>query len=169
MTRYHAPAAWLPTLTAIVLAVSLAGCGDRDRTGAGNADTGGTPASGTPPPAAGAVESASALDHGPRAAQALALSDSLAAVGQVLFDTKGCTGCHELGSADSAPDLRGVGERRTEAWLRRQLTAPEWMAEHDPVTRAMVEQYGVPMSDLDVTDDEATALLHYMLSVEAPR
>jgi hypothetical protein len=27
----------------------------------------------------------------------------------------------------------------------------------------MVEQYGVPMADLDVDDDEATALLHFML------
>lgn len=159
----------LATLLATVLASALAGCGERPRDTARDAAAAGTQAAGTTPPATDAADTAAAslvvaeLDRGPRAAETLAPSDSLATVGQVLFDAKGCTGCHEAGSAETAPDLRGVTGRRTEAWLRRQLTAPEWMAEHDPLTRAMVEQYGMPMADLDVSADEATALLQYLL------
>jgi len=93
----------------------------------------------------------------------------LAATGQMLFDAKGCTGCHTYGESDVAPDLRGVTTRRTVAWLRRQITEPEWMAEHDPPTRAMVEQYGVPMADLDVSADEANAILQFLAREDGSR
>lgn len=162
MTRRHATAGLTPALAPVLLILGLAGCGDRPQQSAGA----GTGADATPPPAAQPTDpaaEAAALDQGPRAAQAMTLSDSLATVGQALFDAKGCTGCHEMGSSGAGPDLRGVASRRTEAWLRRQVIAPEWMAEHDPLTREMVEQYGVPMADLDVNEDEATALLHFML------
>jgi cytochrome c551/c552 len=164
MTRRHATAGLTPALASVLLVLALAGCGDRPQQSAGagtGAGTAATPGPGAQP--ADPAAEAAALDQGPRAVQTMALSDSLAAVGQALFDAKGCTGCHEMGSSGSAPDLRGVASRRTEAWLRRQVIAPEWMAEHDPLTRVMVEQYGVPMADLDVDDDEATALLHFML------
>ncbi|MBK8164911.1 MAG: cytochrome c [bacterium] len=164
MTRRHTTAGLTPALASLLLALAVAGCGDRPQRSAGTA--------GTQHPAARPIDpaaEAAALDQGPRAAQTMALSDSLAAVGQALFDAKGCTGCHEPGSSASAPDLRGVATRRTEAWLRRQVTTPEWMAEHDPLTRGMVEQYGIPMADLDIDDDEATALLQYMLSEDGGR
>lgn len=160
MTRRHATAGLPPALAPLLVALALGGCGDKPQQSAGTG-TGATPDPGAQP--ADPAAEAAALDQGPRAAQTMAPSDSLATVGQALFDAKGCTGCHEMGSSVGAPDLRGVASRRTEAWLRRQITAPEWMAEHDPLTRAMVEQYGVPMADLDVDGDEATALLHFML------
>ena len=53
--------------------------------------------------------------------------------------------------------------------LHRQITAPTWMAEHDSLTRAMVEQYGVPMADLDVTNDEAMALMQYLVRESSVR
>lgn len=145
--------------TVLILAalLAVAGCGKRDK-----------PAPSAQQSTAEAVidsaaAEAAALDKGPRATESMALIPALAATGQVLFDTKGCTGCHELGSGESAPDLRGVAARRTEAWLRRQITAPEWMAAHDAITHAMVELYGTPMADLDVGPDEATALLQFLL------
>lgn len=156
MTRSRARVRPLSFLTIILATGALAGCGERPRQ---QADA--TQGAGGPP--ADPAAEAAALDRGPRAAQSLKLSPELAVAGEALFDARTCTSCHEMGSSDMAPDLRGVTGRRTEAWLRRQIVSPEWMAEHDPVTRELVEQYGTPMSDLGVTDEEATALLHFML------
>jgi len=149
-----------PILMLFLLLVA-AGCGRRESQPSDSRSTAGA-AEGTAAAASPAAEAA-ALDQGPRAAEAMEAVAPLAATGQMLFDARGCTGCHTFGESDSAPDLRGVASRRTVAWLRRQILEPEWMAEHDSLTRAMVEHYGVPMADLDVSPDEATALLHFLV------
>lgn len=157
----------------IVLLLASAGCGRREpQASGGQTASGGAPA-GQPAgervvPASPAVEAA-ALDGGPRAVETMVPVAPLAATGQMLFEAKGCTGCHTFGESTDAPDLRGVAARRTEAWLRRQITEPEWMAEHDPLTRAMVEKYGLPMTDLDVTPDEAMALLQFLVRESTDR
>lgn len=145
------------TVLTLLALLALAGCSKHEKPApAAQQETAGATTD-------AAATEAAALDTGPRAAESMALIPALAATGQMLFDTKGCTGCHTLGEGESAPDLRGVATRRTEAWLRRQITEPEWMAEHDPVTHAMAEKYGMPMADLEVGPDEATALLQFLL------
>jgi mono/diheme cytochrome c family protein len=160
-----------PLLKFLLLLV-VAGCG-RDES---------KPAASQPAasrPAAGATESAAAfaspaaeaaaLDQGPRAAETVVVLAPLAATGQMLFDTKGCAGCHTFGESVTAPDLRGVATRRTAAWLRRQVTEPEWMARHDSLTRAMIRLYDAPMSDLGVSPDEAVALVQFMVREDGGR
>ncbi len=154
-------------LLALVV-LTVAGCGRREPQAEQAAASAAKPAAG-PATATTAADSAAALDLGPRALETVTLVAPLAATGELLFDTKGCTGCHEMGTAENAPDLRGIATRRTEAWLHRQITAPTWMAEHDSLTRAMVEQYGVPMADLDVTNDEAMALIQYLVRESSVR
>jgi predicted small lipoprotein YifL len=162
----------LALLLPALLVLTLAGCGRRDPQAEQAAASAAKPAGG-PATAATvattAADSAAALDLGPRALETVTLVAPLAATGELLFDTKGCTGCHEMGTAENAPDLRGIAARRTEAWLHRQITAPTWMAEHDSLTRAMVEQYGVPMADLNVTNDEAMALVQYLVRENSVR
>ena len=154
--RGHRALPWI-----LIGLLAAAGCG-RGENGAKDdkSSTGRAAGAGT---AATPADSAASLDLGPRAVETMALIEPLAATGQMLFDAKGCTGCHEMGVSENAPDLRGVAAIRTEAWLRRQIAEPEWMAAYDPLTRAMVEKYGIPMADLDVTPDETTALLQYLL------
>ena len=150
---------------ALLLAVSA--CGRREsETSGGQSATGAT---GGAAAAASPAAEAAALDQGPRAAESLVVIAPLAATGQMLFDAKGCTDCHAFGENSVAPDLSGVTTRRTAAWLRRQITAPAWMAEHDPLTRALVQQYGAPMTDLEVSPDEANALLQYLAREDGSR
>lgn len=160
----------LALLLPALMVLTLAGCGRREPQAEQAAASAAKPAAGpAATPATTAADSAAALDLGPRALETVTLVAPLAATGELLFDTKGCTGCHEMGTAENAPDLRGIAARRTEAWLHRQITAPTWMAEHDSLTRAMVEQYGVPMADLDVTNDEAMALVQYLVRENSVR
>jgi mono/diheme cytochrome c family protein len=136
-------------LTILFLAAFLTGCGGQKED---------DPAPRTQDPAAMAV----ALDQGPRAAENLTLEAGLAERGAVLFEEKICSDCHTLGEADLAPDLTGVLERRTRPWLIKQITDPEWMNEHDPITQALIEEFDLEMVTVEVSAAEAEAILHYL-------
>ncbi len=109
------------------------------------------------------AERVAVLDQGPRAVQTVKLNDSLANRGRVLFDDKSCSDCHTLGEAEMAPDLLGVLDRRTEDWLMMQITQPEWMNDHDPITRQLIRDYDLEMIETGVEGADAKALLHFLL------
>ncbi len=109
------------------------------------------------------AERVAVLDQGPRAVQTVKLNDSLANRGRVLFDDKSCSDCHTLGEAEMAPDLLGVLDRRTEDWLMMQITQPEWMNEHDPITRQLISDFDLEMIETGVEGADAKALLHFLL------
>lgn len=115
------------------------------------------------PPAATLAERAAALDQGPRAVQTVKLDKNLAELGRVLFDDKSCSDCHSLGEADMAPDLLGVLDRRTEKWLKMQISQPDWMNENDPITRQLVSEFDLEMVGTGVEEADAEALIHYLL------
>lgn len=113
--------------------------------------------------AATPAERAAALDQGPRAAQTVKLDENLAKRGRALFDDKSCSDCHTLGEAEMAPDLLGVLDRRTEKWLKMQITQPDWMNENDPITRQLVSEFDLEMVGTGVEETDAEALIHYLL------
>ena len=104
-----------------------------------------------------------ALDQGPRAAETMKLDDSLAARGEVLFEEKICSECHTFGESDIAPDLLGVMDRRTRAWLTMQITEPEWMSQNDVITKQLIADFDMEMVDLEVPEDEVEPILHFLL------
>jgi len=109
------------------------------------------------------AERVAVLDQGPRAAQTVKLNESLAERGRILFDDKSCSDCHTLGEAEMAPDLMGVLDRRTEDWLMMQITQPEWMNDHDPITRQLISDFDLEMIETGVEEADARALLHFLL------
>ncbi len=134
--------------TVLVLLLLLAACGGDGESGQEKQ----TPA-----------EKAAALDRGPRAAETMNLDDSLAARGEILFEEKICSDCHTLGESDIAPDLIGVTDRRTSAWLTIQITDPEWMSQNDPVTKQLIVDFDMEMADLGVPEAEVEPILHFLL------
>ena len=144
----------MKNLTGVTIGIAsllmIAGCGGGETQKDSQSDA--TPA-----------EIAAKLDEGPRAIEVMTLDSAKAELGAPVFDVKICSDCHTLGDADIAPDLLGVLDRRTLPWLMKQITDPAWMNEHDPITKALIEEFDMEMAGPAVTDSEAENILHYLL------
>jgi mono/diheme cytochrome c family protein len=84
--------------------------------------------------------------------------------GQAMFK-KICAPCHTIGVGDRVgPDLRGVTERRPQAWLTRFIRTPDQMlAENDPVALTLAAKFpGVRMPNLRLTETDAADLVSYI-------
>jgi cytochrome c551/c552 len=138
------------------LALPTLGCG-------GGGSGGGSPAaskSGGAPPAAGPV---SPLNQGPKAFETVSLNPGLADWGAKVFETRACVTCHTFGEDKQGPDLSGVARRRTEAWITKQVTDPEWMVKNDPISREMFGKFALQMANQHVPEQEVKALIHFLV------
>jgi len=142
---------------ALALAVSAlaAGCGGAAKNESASAG------------AAGASASESKYDAGPRAAEA-PVDAAMAAHGEELFKTKGCSACHAFGARLSGPDLAGVASRRTADWMEHQILHPEVMTKEDPISRQLMATYALQMPNQGLTPDEAKAVIEFLKSKEQP-
>lgn len=112
---------------------------------------------------AGAAEGQQSADAEP-AEQSFTVNPDLAKRGRSLFTNKGCTACHTIGKGKSAgPDLAGVTERRSLAWLERFLANPTELLETDSTAQALLAEYNnVRMPNVRLKEPEIEALLHYI-------
>lgn len=80
-----------------------------------------------------------------------------------LFETV-CAACHTIGAGVRiGPDLAGVTERRNADWLRSFIRDPEQMRRSgDPVATANLAQYGVPMPNLGLTEEQVDGLIRHL-------
>ena len=86
------------------------------------------------------------------------------APGQAMFK-KICAPCHTVGVGDRVgPDLRGVTERRTSAWLTAFLKNPDEMRrKNDPVARELIDRFPtVRMPKMGLTDEDAADLIAFL-------
>lgn len=143
-------------LALVILGAALAaGCGGGAKNQDASAGAAGVPASG------------SKYDAGPRAAEA-PVDAAMAAHGEELFKTKGCSACHAFGARLSGPDLSGVASRRTAAWMENQILHPEVMTKEDPISRQLMATYALQMPNQGLTPDEARAVIEFLKSKEQP-
>jgi len=82
--------------------------------------------------------------------------------GELLFQAKGCAGCHQrgdLGQFSFGPDLTGLGERATEEYVRQSIRDPQAF---------LVEGYqGIDMPTLSLTGAEVAQLVEFLLEDDA--
>ena len=88
-----------------------------------------------------------------------------AKAGQKVFGAKACMGCHTVGKGRLAgPDLAGVLERRSEAWVRLWLKDPTPMFDTDETAQALLKEYNnVKMPNMKLTEEQIDQLLHYIV------
>ena len=89
--------------------------------------------------------------------------------GKAIFQQK-CQGCHTIGGGKTVgPDLKGISGKRDKDWLIRFISIPDRLiAQGDPIARDIVKEFGMPMPNLGVTEEEAQAIMVYIdsLSIE---
>src|SRR5438445_7623761 len=88
--------------------------------------------------------------------------------GQMLYQNRGCAGCHGIignakGKYGAAPDLAGVTARRSNEWLHRWLKETDAMIASDETAMALVKQYnGAKMKIPKLSDNDIDAILAFM-------
>jgi nitrite reductase (NO-forming) len=94
-------------------------------------------------------------------------TDPAALRAKLAFESK-CLACHTFAGGDRmGPDLYGTSKRHDEAWLTRWLKSPEQMLQSDPVAKAMLEKYKVPMPNQGLSDAEVKDYIAYFKWVDA--
>ncbi len=83
--------------------------------------------------------------------------------GQAIFEEK-CQGCHSIGGGRLVgPDLKGVTSRRDRDWLISFITSPDQLiAQEDPLANQLVQEYGMAMPNLGLSEQEVEEVLAYI-------
>ncbi len=88
-------------------------------------------------------------------------SDPAALKGKLAFESK-CLACHSIAGGDKlGPDLFNVSKRHDDAWLVRWLKAPEQMLQNDPMAKALLDKWKIPMPNQGLSDDEIKQYIAY--------
>jgi cytochrome c2 len=135
-----------------------AGCGGSKATN-DTAASGGAPAT-TSAPAAMKLEAVSKYDSGPRAF-AGPEDEAGAQRGEKLFKDKGCSACHAFGKKVTGPDLAGVTQRRTAAWIEQQILHPDVMVKTDPIAHELFAKHMLQMPNQGLTPEQAKDVIAY--------
>jgi mono/diheme cytochrome c family protein len=88
-------------------------------------------------------------------------TDASAIQGKLAFESK-CLACHSIAGRDKlGPDLHGATKRHDDVWLTRWLKSPEQMLQTDPLAKAMLDKYKVPMPNQGLSEEEIKQYLAY--------
>ncbi len=135
----------------LVTAFALAACGgDSSSTDASTSDATGSETSAP----ASDLPVQDALDLGP-------VDAALATQGEEIYSTR-CITCHKMDDRYIGPALTGLLDRRSPEWIMNMILAPEKMIASDPEAQALLAEYNVPMTNQNLTQDEARAVLEYL-------
>ena len=142
--------------------VVLAGCGG------GSGDDTGT-ASKSAKPAAETTADAGAhatKGIGPiKEVDVASLDRGLAAKGSEVFEAK-CTPCHKMAEKYIGPALKGVTQRREPEWIMNMILNPDVMVKEDPEARKLLAEFIAPMTNQNLTEEDATAVFVYFLQYD---
>ena len=87
---------------------------------------------------------------------------ALAEKGKGIFEAK-CTACHRLTDQKIVgPGLAGVTKTRKPEWLMNMIINPVEMTQKDPEAKKLLAQHLTQMTNQDVSEDDARALLEYL-------
>jgi len=86
-----------------------------------------------------------------------ALDPARASIGKEIFTTK-CSACHKLSERYVGPALAGVTTRRQPEWIMNMILNPDAMVREDPVAKGLLAQFIAPMTNFNLTRDEAEGL-----------
>ena len=137
-----------PALFVLAVAFVLSACGGSDAPDSSDA----------PSPAAPAVElPIETIELGP-------IDAALATEGQGIYETR-CTTCHKMEGRYVGPPLGDVAGQRKPEYIMNMILAPEKMLQADATAQALLAEYSVPMTNQNLSEEEARAILEYLRQV----
>lgn len=85
--------------------------------------------------------------------------------GKTVFEQK-CKSCHTIGGGRSVgPDLKGMNTGQDGDWIVRFIVAPDKLiAQNDARAKQLLQEYGFPMPNLGVSEEDARSILAYIES-----
>jgi mono/diheme cytochrome c family protein len=93
-----------------------------------------------------------------------ALDKTLAASGEKIFVEK-CSACHKLDERYVGPAQRDILQRRTPEYVINMILNPDEMLKRHPEAKKMLAEYLTPMTNQNISMDDARALLEYFRSL----
>jgi mono/diheme cytochrome c family protein len=116
----------------------------------------------------GGDKPADGIDRGVGPIQSLKVSPAvdmtLAAEGEKLFVSK-CSACHKLDVKYVGPPLRDVTKRRSPEWIMNMILNPDKMTKENETAKELLGKYMTQMTNQNVAQNDARALLEYLRSV----
>ncbi len=93
-----------------------------------------------------------------------ALNEDLASKGEKLFAQKGCNACHMVSDKKLVgPGLKDLNKKVSYRWAIAMILNPDSMLKNDERAKQLLKEYGTPMTNQNVSLEEAQAILHYIL------
>lgn len=93
------------------------------------------------------------------------IDNALADSGKELYKTN-CTACHKFGKRYIGPALKGVTTRRSPEWIMNMILNPDGMVVEDPIAMALLAEYNAPMSNQQLSEEDARAILEFFRTKE---
>lgn len=84
--------------------------------------------------------------------------------GEEIFNTK-CIACHKLDERYVGPAQRDVIKRRTPEYIMNIMLNPEENEKRHPVLNQLLKEYMTPMTNQNLTIEDARAVLEYFREV----
>ncbi len=85
----------------------------------------------------------------------------LAKTGEATFNLK-CAACHKLDERFVGPAQRYTAERRTPEYILNMILNPDEMTKKHPTGQDMLAEYLAPMTNMNLTLDQAKEVLEYL-------
>ncbi|MDX5345921.1 MAG: cytochrome c [Hymenobacteraceae bacterium] len=99
--------------------------------------------------------------------QIAAIDPQLADKGKALFEAK-CAACHQMSDQKIVgPGLAGVTERRKPEWVMNMIINPVEMTQKDPTAKKLLAEHLTQMTNQNVNEEDARAMLEYLRQNDA--
>ncbi len=92
------------------------------------------------------------------------IDQTMAKKGKSIFQSK-CMVCHNLDQRVVGPPLRDVTQIRTPEFIMNMLLNTTEMEQKDPIVKKLLDEYHVPMTNLNLNKEQARSVLEYLRSV----
>jgi len=89
------------------------------------------------------------------------IDEELVKEGQKIYEVS-CVICHKVDTKFIGPAPKGILQRRAPEWVMNMILNPGRMLKDDPLAKDLFMEFnGSPMSDMNLTEEQARAVLEY--------